>query len=215
MNNPYEILGVSKNASNEEIKQAYKQIARKYHSDNFTNSPISDIAEEKMKELNEAYDAIIAQRSNNSSDYNSASSQNEQSYFGGATQYPDVRKHIDNGRYEDALMVLEGIQSEYRTAEWYYLKGVIQKNQGWIEEAYNNLKIATDMDPYNGEYAKTFDDLSNVLNAQNNYYGFGRNNRSTRRNRSDCGCDPCNICMGLFCLDSFCDCFDGDFCCCC
>ena len=55
MKNPYEILGVSKNATDEEIKKAYRELARKYHPDNYQNNPLADLAEEKMKEINEAY----------------------------------------------------------------------------------------------------------------------------------------------------------------
>ena len=59
MNDPYQTLGVSRNATDEQIKQAYKELARKYHPDNYANNPLSDLAESKMKEINEAYDAII------------------------------------------------------------------------------------------------------------------------------------------------------------
>ena len=58
MNNPYEVLGVSENASDEEIKAAYRKLAKKYHPDNYADSPLADVAEQKMKEINEAFDTI-------------------------------------------------------------------------------------------------------------------------------------------------------------
>ena len=59
MKDPYEILGVSRDATEEEIKKAYRELARKYHPDNYANSPLSDLASEKMKEINEAYDEAL------------------------------------------------------------------------------------------------------------------------------------------------------------
>ena len=58
MKDPYEVLGVSPGASEEEIKKAYRDLARKYHPDNYQNNPLADLAQEKMKDINEAYDAL-------------------------------------------------------------------------------------------------------------------------------------------------------------
>ena len=63
MRDPYSVLGVSQSASDDEIKKAYRELARKYHPDNYQNNPLADLAEEKMKEINEAYDTITKQRS--------------------------------------------------------------------------------------------------------------------------------------------------------
>ena len=62
MNDPYSVLGVSPNASDEEIKKAYRELVKKYHPDNYANNPLADLAEDKMKEVNEAYDAIVKMR---------------------------------------------------------------------------------------------------------------------------------------------------------
>ena len=62
MSDPYEILGVQRGASEEEIKKAYKRLSRKYHPDANVNNPLAELAEEKFKEVQEAYDEIMKQR---------------------------------------------------------------------------------------------------------------------------------------------------------
>ena len=62
MSDPYKVLGVSPNATDEEVKTAYRELAKKYHPDNYADSPLADLAGEKMKEINEAYDEITNQR---------------------------------------------------------------------------------------------------------------------------------------------------------
>ena len=60
--NPYEVLGVAPSASDDEVKKAYRELSRKYHPDSYANNPLSDLAEEKFKEVQEAYDQIMKQR---------------------------------------------------------------------------------------------------------------------------------------------------------
>ncbi len=62
MTDPYQVLGVSPSATDDEIKTAYRQLARKYHPDNYVDNPLADLATEKMKEINEAYDEIQRRR---------------------------------------------------------------------------------------------------------------------------------------------------------
>ena len=82
MSDPYKVLGVSRDATDEEIKKAYRDLARKYHPDNYANNPLADLVQEKMKEINEAYDTIQKQRAEQSSrGYGSQSG----SSYGGST----------------------------------------------------------------------------------------------------------------------------------
>ena len=67
MNDPYSVLGVARSATDAEIKKAYRELARKYHPDNYADNPLADLAQEKMKDINEAYDTITKSRSGASS----------------------------------------------------------------------------------------------------------------------------------------------------
>ena len=103
MNDPYRVLGVSPTASNEEIKKAYRELAKKYHPDNYADSPIADIAEDKMKEINDAYDEILRIRAGRGESANYSSSNYEQNSgsYNTSTNDPyyfEVRKNINNGK---------------------------------------------------------------------------------------------------------------------
>ncbi len=205
MKNPYEVLGVPDNASDDEIRQAYRELARKYSSDNYSGGPLSDIANEKMKEIDNAYDSIILNRGNKSGGGGSRAKNTENQYSSSFSDYSDIREQIKSGRYDDANTLLDGIPKQLRTAEWYYLKGSIQYRQGWLEEAAKNFNTACSMDPENAEYRSA---LNNFNNSRNGGY------RTTQTQNSK-GCSGCDICSGLICADCCCECFGGDLIPCC
>ena len=89
MKDPYTVLGVGQDATDDEVKKAYRELARKYHPDNYANNPLADLAEEKMKEINEAYDTITKMRSGGYRGGASASSYQsgyQQQYSGGTAE---------------------------------------------------------------------------------------------------------------------------------
>lgn len=200
MKNPYEVLGVSQNATDEEIKTAYRNLAKKYHPDNYNDSPLADLAEEKMKEINEAYDSICDMRRNGaSSNYSSGSYGTNSSYS--STSYPDVRQYIMNGRLDDALELLNGVPEGSRNAEWYFLMGMIYSRKGWGDQAYNYFQRAYQMDPGNPEFKAAF----NSVNSRRAYANPGYNTNSGM------GCSVCDICTGLMCANCLCNCCGGGF----
>ena len=111
MTDPYKVLGVSPNATDEQIKEAYRELARKYHPDSYQNNPLADLASEKMKEVNEAYDSIMKMRRNSGSARSGGTS--------GA--FSDVRRLINQNRLVEAEELLGGVPSANRDAEWYFL----------------------------------------------------------------------------------------------
>ncbi len=198
MKNPYEVLGVGKNATEAEIKDAYRNLARKYHPDNYSDNPLSDLASEKMKEINDAYDAIIAER-------NAQKSGNGKNYSQGPSSFPEIRSLINSGALEQAQELLDGVPVQSRNAEWYFLNGTVLYRRGWFEQAYTSFCTAARMDPHNAEYQDALKRASAQAGRQYNPYN----------SYSSGGCSGCDVCQGLICADCCCECMGGDLISCC
>lgn len=219
MTDPYKVLGVSPSATDEEIKDAYRKLTKKYHPDQYGDSPLSELAGEKMKEINEAYDTIVSQRknrgaNNNGYGYNNYNTYNagyNAGYAGGssASGFNDVRRFIMAGRIADAEQILNGVPVESRNAEWYFLKGTVLYRRGWLEEAKEHFTRACQMDPGNPEYQAA---LNQAMNQRSGVYG-GYNPNMNMNNAG--GCNACDICNGLICADCCCECMGGDLIPCC
>ena len=160
MNDPYRVLGVDPSASDEEIKRVYRELARKYHPDNYQNNPLADLAEEKMKEVNEAYDTITRMRSGGGGQASYGGTQQQYSYSyqqqtagSGSAAYAQVRQCINIGDLARAEQLLRSCPQQ--TAEWHFLYGHIAYQKGWLDEATQHFRIACNMEPGNSEYRQT------------------------------------------------------------
>ena len=113
MKDPYEVLGISPGASEEEIKKAYRDLARKYHPDNYQNNPLADLAQEKMKDINEAYDALTKKRSSTGPGPGAGGYGYSGQASGGTYQttpeFAKIRQIINAGDLDAADRMLEGI----------------------------------------------------------------------------------------------------------
>ena len=130
MTDPYKVLGVSRDATDDEIKKVYRELARKYHPDNYTDTNLAELAEEKMKEINEAYDQIQTERSGKGG---SSSSYSNTNYGSGTTtdsRYIEIRNLINQRRYSEAEMRLDSLSVADRNAEWNFLKGCVLAQRG-------------------------------------------------------------------------------------
>ncbi len=201
MKNPYEVLGVSPNATEEEIKAAYKALVKKYHPDQYQDSPLSDVAEEKMAEINDAYDTIINER--RSAGY----SNNSNSYSG--VNYYEIRRLIQSRDITRADNMLDAVPQSERNAEWFFLKGSVCYARGWLNEAYQNFSTAVSMNPGNMEYRSAL----NQMEQQRNGYMRG-NPMGGYSNQSDLN-RTCNCCGNLLCADCCCEMMGGDLIPCC
>lgn len=208
--NPYDVLGVSPNASDDEVKRAYRDLTRKYHPDANVNNPLADLAEEKFKEVQEAYDTIMKEREQGGSGSYGSSGGYQGGYsYSGGNQNPQLQaavNYINGRRYREALNVLNGIPQ--RDAQWYYLSAIANANLGNNVLARDHAGQAVNMDPGNPQYRQLLNQLEwNGQRYQNNPYagGYGMGGNS---------CSTGNVCCDLWCADQLCECMGGDLCAC-
>ena len=202
MSDPYKVLGVSPDASDEEVKKAYFALARKYHPDKYTDSELAELAAEKMKEVNAAYDAIQQMRANGGASRSGASYSYGQSngYSTGneSGDYAYVRRLINAGDIINAERMLNQVDPAKRNAEWNFLMGCVQIRYHRYADATRYFDAACREDPYNTEYRMAQDSLR----RQSEDYGGGYRTVT----RPGCGCGLCDTCCTLLCANCLCDC---------
>jgi len=191
MSDPYKVLGISPKASDDEVKKAYRELARKYHPDNYHENPLADLAQEKMKEVNEAYDAILRMRNGGSAGGGNRS-------YGGASgggnysgQYAKIREAIQTGDLARAEQMLNA--AEDRNAEWHFLMGSLCYRKGWLDQARQYIQQATAMDPTNREYQMA----AQQMNAGGFAYRGGAG--GTVGGLNMCDCCTCLMCLNCCC----------------
>lgn len=188
MTDPYVVLGVSRTASDEEIKKKYRELARKYHPDNYANNPLADLAQEKMKQINEAYDSITKERAGGGAQYKTYTQPGSTSSGSASGPYRDVRSAIMAGDLARAEMILGSIVD--RNAEWHFLMGAVAYHRGWMDEASKYFRQAASMDPGNAEYRQAVAQMESQAN------GPFAGGRAVGMNTLDCGAFcPCMALM--------------------
>lgn len=197
MNDPYQVLGISESATDDEVKRAYRELARKYHPDNYHDNPLADLAQEKMKEINAAYDAIQKERSGRSAGgYAQQQSyggyQQQQQKAGADPAFQRVRMAINRNDLGMAEQLLGQIGDH--CGEWNYLMGTICYRRGWVDEARRYFQTACQMDPGDPEYRQT---LNYVENNREGYRPEGYEVFTTN-------CGGNNLCARMACFYAVC-----------
>ncbi len=187
MNDPYSVLGVSKTASDDEIKNAYRALAKKYHPDNYVNNPLADLAQEKMKEINEAYDTIVKMRAGGGNTTGGT-------YSGTGSSTNPTYQQIRNAIASNNLALAEQLLRSCTThdAEWNFLTGSLYIRRGWFNEAQRYIVTACNMDPTNAEYRAAYQQLMQM--------------GSSPYQRNGGGLSACDCCTMYMCADCLCDC---------
>lgn len=183
---PYRILGLEPGASDEEVKRAYRQLAKKYHPD---MNPGDEYASKMMNDINAAYDQIknppkqTVYHTYTSGEYWDTDS----NYQNNSADYRAARHYIRVQSYHDAIQALSRIPVKERTAEWYYLSAIANTNLGNRVLGYEQINQACRMDPNNLQYQQAKERIEHIgeayTQAQSDFH-FGN-------------FDPCKTCLGL------------------
>lgn len=218
---PYQVLGVSRDASDDEVKKAYRNLSRKYHPDANINNPNKAQAEEMFKKVQAAYDQIMKERQYGG--HGTAGSQYGpgSSHYGGYSdgfggfggfgasdreeepRMQAARNFINSGHYQEACNVLNSIQE--RNARWYYYSAIANSGIGNQINALEYARKAVQMEPGNAEYRQLVSRLENNgrwYADRGTQYGFGTDGRS------NCLSDLCCcMCASSMCGGGFMPCF--------
>jgi len=218
IDDPYKVLGVGPDASDEDIKRAYRRLAKKYHPD---LNPGDQEAARKMQEVNAAYEQIknpekfTGQQQGGYGSYGYGGGyydpfggyyRQQQSYSGSQTgdQYQQAAyQYIRFGRYQEALNALSN--ATQRDARWYYLSALANDGLGNQVTALEHIRKAVSMEPDNPEYLSALDQIEHggaaYRRQAGNFQGFSM------------GFDPCtNLCL-CYLANIFCCGGRGMFCC--
>ena len=145
---PYKVLGVSPDASDEEIKTAYRKLAKQYHPD---RNPGDAEAAKKMQEVNDAYDRIKnPEKYQGRSSYDPFGGQWQQQSESGNQYQKAAMQYIRFGRYQEALNTLQS--DTQRNARWYCLSAIANQGVGNQVTALEHIRKAVSMEPDNEEY---------------------------------------------------------------
>ena len=191
MTNPYTVLGIDPDATDDEINKAYRELAKKYHPDTYADSPLADLAQEKMKEITDAYDTISRERDERAEKRRSSYS-----------AFSDIRSYIDSGDFYEAGIRLDSVKQSDRDAEWFYLKGRVNESRGFFFDAERCYTAACQLDPQNAEYSEA---LARLRRSASGFDGRRPDGMPVG------GCSVCDICAGIMCADCLCNCM-GSWC---
>ncbi|MCR5785777.1 MAG: J domain-containing protein [Eubacterium sp.] len=208
MRDPYTVLGVSRDASDDEIKKAYRNLSRKYHPDANLNNPNKELAEERFKEVQQAYEDIMKQKQQGvGGGYGSYGSYRSGGGYNANTSAnsddePNIRaavNYINSGYYQEALNCLNRVSA--RTGRWYYLSAVAQYGIGNNVTAMQHAQRAVSLEPSNMEYRRFMEQLEY---GGQWYQNMGQGFRTTT-------ISPLSCCTTLCLMEMFCSGF-GNFC---
>ena len=224
MKNFYKILEVKPEATDAEIKQSFIKLKNKYDPSNYDKSNLKQIAIEKTKEIEQAFDEIMnsrrldrLQHGKSPSDANENKSESSSSYRGSATSgsssssfvdYDHIESLINSGCLDEAQNLLNSVGESERMSAWFYLKGLLLFKKGWLEDATDFLGVAVRMNPGNRKYAALLQQVRMQQRGNFGPFNNGQFNRGPYYQNTSCGF--CDSCMGFMCANAICSCCEDN-----
>ena len=208
MLDPYSVLGVSRDASMDEIKKAYRSLSRKYHPDANINNPNKDQAEEKFKQIQQAYDQIVKEKERGTCSDSWSGGYGYDPYGRGYQSQTNQRSveiqaamnYINAQHFQEAMNVLNRMTE--RNGEWYYLHAIANAGLGNTASALEDARYAMQLEPNNPQFQQLYQRLQSGGQWYQNMgtgYGYPRH-----------GFDLGNCCWQYMC----CSCLCPGGCCC-
>ncbi|MBO5068261.1 MAG: hypothetical protein J6C62_07665 [Clostridia bacterium] len=192
----YKILGLTENATDEEVEVAYRSLKEKYSNERFCEGEVGNIAARNLTKVETAYHEIIASRKKVNAD----------NFYD--NDYSDVEKFIRSGNIALAQERLDDFTD--RDAEWHYLQSVIFYKKNWINESKKQLEIAISMDPHNQKYSESFSKLKQKMEYNDrqfrseNAYSQDANQQANRQ-MGGVDTNSClSFCATWCCMDMLC-----------
>ena len=174
MIDPYSVLGISRNASDDEVKKAYRALSRKYHPDANINNPNKEQAEEKFKEIQAAYNQIMDERQNGGPSFSGSSYgysgayQQDYSYSQASMEMQAAANYINARQFGAAMNVLNSISDDKRNGQWYFFSAIASQGLGNVNDAREYISRAIALEPSNLRYRQ----FQQSINWSSNWYEY-------------------------------------------
>ena len=186
MQENYKILGVSENATNEEIEKAYRELKARLREERFMEGEVGNEAAKKLTQVETAYAEIKAVREQ-------TKSAEDHVY-----DFSEVEAFLKDGKINEAQDKLDNYND--RNAEWHYLQSVIFYKKNWTNESKKQLEIAMNMEPTNSKYSTAYTKLKEKIE-------FTEKQLAGERQMGGDACSSMmNFCTTLCCMDMLCSC---------
>ncbi len=198
MQENYRILGISENASDEEVEQAYRTLKAKYREERFMEGEAGNAAAKKLTQVETAYAEIKSAREQ---------TKNAETHD---YDFSEVEECLKNGNIAAAQEKLDNYND--RNAEWHYLQSVVFYKKNWTNESKKQLEIAMNMEPTNSKYSTAYTKLKEKIEFTEKQFKSGNADFGNRQPAGErqMGGDVCgsmmNFCTALCCMDMLCSC---------